>query len=203
LRFGPEPIRSTYLVDKANFAACHQTVFLEKYDMTKNLVKGGTFLINAPYSKDEIWNHLPKKVQTDIIEKELKVYTIDAQAVAEKSGMGRRINTVMQVCFFAISGVIPRDEAIAAIKDSIKKTYGRKGDAIVNMNLTAVDNTLDNLFEVDYPKDSNATFDIALPVPADSPEFVKNVIGEIIAGRGDNLPVSKFPIDGTWPVGYN
>lgn len=201
LRFGPEPIRSTYLVDKANFAACHQTVFLEKYDMTKNLVKGGTFLINAPFPKEEVWQHLPKKVQADIIEKELKVYTIDAQSVAEKSGMGRRINTVMQVCFFAISGVIPRDEAIAAIKDSIKKTYGRKGDAIVQMNLTAVDNTLDNLFEVDYPKDTNATFDIALPVPADSPDFVKNVIGEIIAGRGDNLPVSKFPIDGTWPVG--
>ncbi len=201
LRFGPKPIRSPYLVNKANFVACHQTVFLEKYDMLKNLLKGGTFLLNAPWTKEEAWNNLPKTVQKQIIEKEAKFYLIDAQKVAENSGMGRRINTVMQVCFFAISNVLPREDSIKEIKDSIKKTYGKKGDAIVNMNLQAVDNTLDNLFEISYPKEINAKYDISLPVPANSPDFVKNVLGEIIAYRGDDLPVSAFPNDGTFPTG--
>ena len=201
LRFGPDPIRSTYLISKANFIACHQTVFLEKYDMLKNIQKGGTFLLNTPWSKEEIWDNLPKILQKQIIEKEVKLYIIDAQKVAENSGMGRRINTVMQVCFFAISGVLPREEAIAAIKESIKKTYGRKGDEIVRMNLKAVDNTLENLFVVNHPMEITSKFDIPPSVPENSPEYVKNVIGEIIAGRGDNLPVSAFPIDGTFPSG--
>jgi pyruvate-ferredoxin/flavodoxin oxidoreductase len=200
LRFGPKPIRSTYLVTKANFIACHQTVFIEKYDMLKDLVPGGIFLVNAPYSKDEVWSKFPKTLQNQIISKKARVYTIDAQKVAENSGMGRRINTVMQVCFFAISGVLPREEAIDAIKQSIKKTYGKKGDEIVNMNLKAVDHTLDNLYEVEIPATATAEFDILAPVPADSPAFVRDVIGEIIAGRGENLPVSVFPEDGTWPV---
>ncbi len=200
LRFGPKPIGSTYLIKKANFIACHQTVFIEKYDMLKDLVDGGIFLLNSPFSKDEVWDQFPKTLQEQIIAKKAKVFTIDAQKVAEESGMGRRINTVMQVCFFAISGVLPREKAISAIKDSIKKTYGKKGDEIVKMNIQAVDNTLENLFEVKVPATSTSNFDILAPVPENSPVFVKNVIGEIIAGRGDELPVSVFPIDGTWPT---
>ncbi len=200
LRFGPKPIRSTYLITHANFIACHQTVFLEKYDMLKDLVDGGTFLINAPWKPEEVWDNLPRTTQQRILDKKAKVYVIDAQKVAEDSGMGRRINTVMQVCFFAISNVLPREEAIEKIKDSIKKTYFRKGEEIVRMNLMAVDNTLDNLFEVPIPDKITAKFDIRPPVPDYAPEFVKNVLGEIIAGRGDNLPVSAFPKDGTFPT---
>ncbi|MFH1049476.1 MAG: pyruvate:ferredoxin (flavodoxin) oxidoreductase [bacterium] len=200
LRFGPNPIRSIYLVSKANFIACHQTVFLEKYDMLVNLAEGGTFLVNAPFPKDEFWDHLPKTMQKQLIDKKARLYVIDAQKVAEDSGMGRRINTVMQVCFFAIAGVLPKDEAITEIKNSIIKTYGRKGDEVVKMNLQAVDNTLSNLHEIKIPEKVSSKFDIHPPVPHDSPEFVKNVIGEIIAFRGDDIPVSAFPVDGTWPT---
>ncbi|MGE5480367.1 MAG: pyruvate:ferredoxin (flavodoxin) oxidoreductase [Chloroflexota bacterium] len=201
MRFGPEPIRSPYLIHKADFAACHQTVFLEKYDMAANLVDGGVFLINSPFPKEEVWNSLPRTTQQRIIEKKLKLYAIDAQSVAEKSGMGRRINTVMQVCFFAISGVLPREQAIDEIKKSIRKTYGKKGDEVVNMNLKAVDNTLEHLHEIEIPATPTATWDIAPPVADSAPDFVKNVLGEIIAGRGDDLPVSAFPVDGTYPSG--
>jgi pyruvate-ferredoxin/flavodoxin oxidoreductase len=180
LRFGPDPIRSPYLVTKANFIACHQTIFLEKYDMLNNIQDGGVFLVNTPWTKEELWDNLPKTVQKHIIEKKVKLYTIDAQKVAEGSGMGRRINTVMQVCFFAISGVLPREEAIKAIKDSIVKTYGKKGEEIVNMNLKAVDNTLANLFEVTYPNQITAKYDIANPVPDEAPEFVKNVLSKLL-----------------------
>jgi len=201
LRFGPDPIESPYLITRANLVACHQAVFLDSTDMLKNLDKGGTFLVNTPYSKDEIWEKLPKEVQTQLIEKGAKLYIIDAQDVAEKSGMGRRINTVMQVCFFAISGVLPREKAIEAIKDSIKKTYGRKGEVIVQMNLKAVDNTLEHLHEVAVPKSVTSNMSLKAPVPAGSPDFVEKVLGEIIAGRGDDLPVSAFPVDGTFPTG--
>ena len=200
LRFGPEKIRSTYLISKANFIACHQTSFIEKYDMLKNMTEGGTFLVNAPWGPDETWNNLPKKTQEEIITKKIKLYTIDAEKVAQASGMGRRINTIMQTCFFAISGILPRDEAIEAIKDAIRKTYGKKGDEIVNMNLKAVDNTLDNLFEVTVPSEVTAKFDIKPPVPENAPKFVKEVIGRMIEGDGDNIPVSAFPEDGTWPL---
>ena len=200
LRFGPRPIRSSYLIGKANFIACHQTVFIEKYDMLKNISNDGTFLINAPWKKEEVWDNLPKKTQKHIIDKKVKLYSIDAQSVAEASGMGRRINTVMQVCFFAISGVLPKEHAIEAIKDSIRNTYGKKGDEIVNMNLKAVDNTLDNLFEIPNPGKITAKYDIREAVPSEAPEFVRDVLGEIIAGRGDDIPVSKFPVDGTYPT---
>jgi pyruvate-ferredoxin/flavodoxin oxidoreductase len=201
LRFGPNPIQSPYLISKANLVACHQAVFLDSTDMLKNLAKGGTFLVNTPYSKDEIWDKLPREVQSQLINKNAKLYIIDAQDVAENSGMGRRINTVMQVCFFAISGVLPRDKAIEAIKESIKKTYGKKGEVIVQMNLKAVDNTLDHLHEVQVPKEVTSSISLKAPVPAGSPDFVEKVLGEIIAGRGDNLPVSAFPVDGTFPTG--
>jgi pyruvate-ferredoxin/flavodoxin oxidoreductase len=201
LRFGPDPIQSPYLITQANLVACHQAVFLESTDMLKNLHQGGTFLVNTPYEKDEIWDKLPKEVQTQLIEKDAKLFIIDAQDVAEKSGMGRRINTVMQVCFFAISGVLPRDKAIEAIKDSIKKTYGKKGEVIVQMNLKAVDNTLEHLHEVSIPKEVTSTINLKAPVSAGSPDFVEKVLGEIIAGRGDDLPVSVFPVDGTFPTG--
>ncbi len=200
LRFGPKPIRSTYLISKANFIACHQSVFIEKYDLLKDLSDGGIFLLNSPHPANEVWNHFPKKLQQQIIDKKAKVYVIDAQDVALKSGMGRRINTVMQVCFFAISGVLPREEAIDAIKQSIIKSYSKKGEEVVNKNLQAVDNTLDNLHQVEIPSAADAKFDIRMPVPADSPDFVKNVIGKMIANEGDSLPVSAFPIDGTWPT---
>ena len=201
LRFGPDPIESPYLITKANLVACHQAVFLDTTDMLKNLHEGGTFLVNTPYNKEEIWGKLPKEVQSQLIDKKAKLFIIDAQEVAEKSGMGRRINTVMQVCFFAISGVLPRDKSIEAIKDSIKKTYGRKGEVIVQMNLKAVDNTLENLYEVDIPAQVTSETMLKSPVPAGSPDFVEKVLGEIIAGRGDDLPVSAFPVDGTFPTG--
>lgn len=199
LRFGAKPIRSTYLISKANFIACHQTVFIEKYNMLKDLAEGGIFLLNTPYSKEEAWNHFPKTLQQQIIDKKARVYVIDAQEVASNSGMGRRINTIMQVCFFAISGVLPREEAIEAIKQSIVKSYSRKGDEVVQKNLKAVDHTLENLHQIEVPASTNATVDLRLPVPETAPKFVKEVIGKMIANEGDTLPVSAFPIDGTWP----
>ena len=201
LRFGPEPIRSTYLVSEANFIACHQPVFLERYDILREAVPGGKFLLNTPYSADEAWSKLPRVYQEHIVKKKLKLYVIDAVSVAKASGMGGRINTVMQVCFFAISGVLARDEAIEAIKRSIKKTYGKKGDEIVQMNLKAVDNTLAHLHEVKVPDRMESQIALPPPVSEKAPEFVRNVIGEIIAGSGDRLPVSKLPCDGTFPTG--
>ena len=200
LRFGPEPIRSTYLVNRANFVACHQPVFLERYDILKEAIPGGTFLLNTPYGADEIWGKLPRVYQEHIVHKKLKVYVIDAVKVARDSGMGGRINTVMQVCFFAISGVLPRAKAIEAIKDSIKKTYGRKGDEIVQMNLKAVDNTLAHLHEVKVSARVENGIELPPPVSKEAPVFVRDVLGEIIAGRGDLLPVSKLPCDGTFPT---
>ena len=201
LRFGPEPIRSTYLVSRANFVACHLPTFLEKYDMVKPLVPGGTFLLNTPHSKDEIWSKLPTPLQASLIARKAKFYVIDATKVARESGMGGRINTIMQVCFFALSGVLPRDEAIAAIKYSIKKTYGKKGEEVVAMNLKAVDNTLAHLHEVPVTDNKmNGSGPLLPPVTPNAPDFVKNVLGRITAGEGDELPVSAFPVDGTFPT---
>ncbi len=202
LRFGPEPIRSTYLVSRANFVACHQPAFLEKYDMVKTLVPGGTFLLNTPHSKDEIWSKLPTPLQASLIVRKAKLFVIDATKVARDSGMGGRINTIMQVCFFALSGVLPRDKAIESIKYSIKKTYGKKGEEVVAMNLKAVDNTLAHLHEVPVMNNKlNGSGPLLPPVTPDAPDFVKNVLGRITAGEGDELPVSAFPVDGTFPTG--
>ncbi|MFH1278197.1 MAG: pyruvate:ferredoxin (flavodoxin) oxidoreductase [Candidatus Eisenbacteria bacterium] len=201
LRFGPDPIRSTYLVCKASFIGCHQPFFLEKYDMLKDLVPGGTFLLNSQLPRDEVWDHLPRKVQEDLIAKKAKFYVIDAYEVAKESGMGGLINTVMQVCFFAISGVLPRDEAIGAIKDAIKKTYGSKGEEVVRMNFQAVDDTIANLHEVKVPEKATSTIEMPPVVPDRAPEFVRSVTAEIIAGRGNDLPVGLLPADGTYPSG--
>jgi pyruvate-ferredoxin/flavodoxin oxidoreductase len=200
LRFGPEPIHAPYLISKANFAACHQTVFLDRVDMLSIVKEGGTFLINAPWKPEEVWGNLPSSVQKQIADKKLKVYTIDAQKVAMESGMGRRINTVMQVCFFAVSGVLPPDKAIEAIKKSIAKTYGKKGQKIVDMNLKAVDNTLEHMYEVEILDKISSNGTLKRAVPEGSPDFVDNVLGKIIAGAGDELPVSALPADGTFPT---
>ena len=203
LRFSDNPIKAAYLVNKADFVACHQFPFMAKVDILKIAKPGATFLLNAPYSADEIWNHLPREVQAEIIEKKLQFYTINAVEVARETGMGQRINTIMQACFFAISNILPKDEAIAQIKNAIKKTYSKKGDAIVQKNFAAVDASLAHLHKVEYPAEVTSTFNRLLPVPADAPEFVKKVTGEIIADRGDLLPVSAFSevVDGTWPTG--
>ena len=201
LRFGPRPIRQTCLIGRADFVACHQTVFMEKYDILRYAAKGATFLLNTPYGVDQAWNSLPREAQRDIVEKGLKFYVIDAYKVARETDMGVMINTIMQTCFFAISGVIPRDEAIARIKGAIKKTYGRKGEAVVAKNFAAVDHSLANLFEVKYPSQVTSTFSRPPSVPAHAPDFVRNVTAEIIAQRGDSLPVSAMPADGTWPTG--
>jgi pyruvate-ferredoxin/flavodoxin oxidoreductase len=201
LRFGPEPIRQTCLIRRADFVACHQFIFLEKYDVLGYADNGATFLLNSPYGKDEIWDMLPRQVQESMIRKQVKFYVIDAYEVARETGMGVMINTIMQTCFFAISGVLPRDEAIARIKDAIKKTYSRKGDEIVRKNYNAVDQTLANLHLVEYPKE--ATSDIPMPptVPEEAPEFVKRVTAKIIRMEGDSVPVSHMPADGSWPLG--
>jgi len=199
LRFGSKPIHSTYLVNKANFVACHQFVFLEKIDILVNAVEGATFLLNSPYGKDEVWDKLPRKVQEEIIDKKLKFYVIDAYSVAKETGMGARINTIMQTAFFAISGVLPKNEAIAKIKGAIQKTYGKKGEKIVQMNFNAVDQALGHLHQIEVPQKANGTLEMVPPVPANAPAFVQDVTAMLIAMKGDELPVSKMPADGTFP----
>ena len=201
LRFGPRPIRSTYLVTKANFVGCHMPVFIEQYDLLQDLIPGGTFLLNTPVKADEICKTLPEPYQLQLIEKRIKFYVIDANKVARESGMGGRINTVMQTCFFAVSGVLPREEAIEAIKASIRKTYGRKGEEIVQMNINAVDQTLANLYQVEVPSRVASRAPSQPPVPARAPEFVRNVLGKMMSACGDQLPVSALPNDGTYPTG--
>lgn len=201
LRFGPEPIFSSYLINAADFIACHQFNFIEKYDILKKVKKGGTFLLNAPFSNEEIWDKLPQKMQEEIVENELKFYVIDATKVAQEANLGKRTNTVLQTCFFAISGVLPKEEAIQKIKDAIVKSYSHKGDKIVKMNFDAVDSSLANLQKVDYPKQITSTRGLKPMMTGDADPFVKEVLGKILAGEGDGLPVSAFPVDGTFPTG--
>jgi pyruvate-ferredoxin/flavodoxin oxidoreductase len=201
LRFGPKPIRSTYLVSKANFIACHQWIFLERYDMLSALVPGGTFLLNSPFGTDEIWDHLPRVVQEQLVAKKAKLFVIDAYKVARDTGMGSRMNTILQVCFFAISKVLPREEAIEAIRQSIRDTYGRKGEEIVQKNMKAVDETLAHLHEVKVPENSTSTIEMPPPFSTGAPKFERDVLGVIYEGRGDELPVSAFPCDGTFATG--
>ncbi|WP_445368604.1 pyruvate:ferredoxin (flavodoxin) oxidoreductase [Methylomonas sp. BW4-1] len=203
LRFGPKPIRSTYLIGEndAQFIGCHQTVFLERYDMLANAADKAVFLLNSPASPDEVWETLPRKMQQQMLDKKIRFYLIDGNAVAEKSGMGKRINTIMQTCFFAISGVLPQEQAIEAIKHAVQKTYGKKGQRIVDLNFKAIDETLAGLRHVPLPKQADSGFDIAALIADSAPEFIRRVTGEIIAGRGDALPVSAMPADGTFPTG--
>ena len=201
LRFGPTPIHSPYLVNRANFVACHQFSFLERYDVLKTAQPGAVFLLNSSYSADEVWDYMPYSTQQTIIEKKLSFYVIDAYKIAKEVGLGARINTIMQVCFFYLSKVIPMKKATEAIKHFIKKSYGMKGDKIVNTNFAAVDNALSNLHEVKVPEKATSKLAKHLTVPVEAPEFVKKVTAEIIAGNGDNLPVSAFSPDGTFPSG--
>jgi pyruvate-ferredoxin/flavodoxin oxidoreductase len=203
LRFGPKPIQAPYLItpNTANFVACHQFNFLERFDFTKYAQPGAVFLVNSLYGPEEIWDKLPQEVQKDIIEKKLKFYTINGYDVAEKTGMGSRVNTIMQTCFFAISGILPRDEAIHQIKKAIQKTYGKRGEAVVQKNFAAVDQSLANLFEVKVPGKVTSTLTRRAPVSAEAPAFVRDVLGPMIAFEGDTVPVSAMPVDGTFPTG--
>ncbi|MGQ9490589.1 MAG: pyruvate:ferredoxin (flavodoxin) oxidoreductase [Anaerolineae bacterium] len=200
LRFGPRDIHAPYLIQKANFVACHQWVFTERFNMLAKAEPGAVFLLNSPYGPDEVWDHLPRELQKEIVDKQIRFFVIDAYKVAKDTGMGVRINTIMQTCFFAISGVLPRDEAIAKIKESIRKTYGRRGEAVVQQNFAAVDHTLSHLYEVKYPNAVTSAITMPPIVPEEAPEFVKTVTAKIMAGEGDSLPVSAFPPDGTWPA---
>jgi pyruvate-ferredoxin/flavodoxin oxidoreductase len=201
LRFGPRPIRAAYLIDRATFVACHQFPFLERLDVLRAAEPGAVFLLNSPHGPETVWDQLPRSVQAQIVDKRLRLFVIDAYRVAREAGMGGRINTIMQTCFFAISGVLPRAEAIAAIKRAIEKTYGKLGDVVVEKNWAAVDRTLDQLHEVPVPPGLTATRDRPPAVPAEAPPFVRSVTAAMLAGDGDRLPVSAFPADGTYPSG--
>ncbi len=201
LRFGPRPIRSEYLIRSANFVGCHQFSFLEKIDVLDLARPGGVFLLNAPYGPDEVWDRLPREVQEQVLEKKLHLHVIDAQKVAADTGMGGRINTIMQTCFFAVSGVLPREEAIAQIKKAIQKTYAKKGEEVVRRNFAAVDHTLSHLYEVAVPGRATAAARRHAAIPAEAPDFVRRVTAVMMDGKGDLLPVSAFPVDGTWPTG--
>jgi pyruvate-ferredoxin/flavodoxin oxidoreductase len=203
LRFGPRPINSTYLIgdDEASFVACHQTNFLSRYDMLAKAKPGGVFLLNSPTPPERVWGDLPRRMQQQMIDKGLAFYCVDAYDIAEKTGMGRRINTIMQTCFFAISGILPREEAIAQIKEAVKKTYGKKGQSLLERNYAAIDATLAGLHQVQVPGQVSSAFDRPPVVPESAPEFVRTVTATLIADLGDSLPVSLVPADGTWPTG--
>ena len=200
LRFGPNPIRSTYLINRASFVACHNFSFLEKINVLEPAIPGAVFLLNSPYSAAEVWDKLPKTAQQEIIKKKIEFYVIDGYAVARKAGMGSRINTIMQTCFFAISGVLPREEAIAQIKKAIKKTYGKRGDAVVQKNFAAVDAALAHLEKVEIPAATSSEFDIVGAISPNAPKFVHDVLGQIAGGKGDLLPVSAIPAGGAFPT---
>lgn len=208
LRFGTDPIRSAYLIEKADFVACHQFGFLERIDILKHARDGATFLLNAPGPKDRVWEKLSQNVRRQLVEKKIRFFCIDANKVSAESGSGEHINMVMQACFFAVTDILEKDKAIGYIKEAIRKTYGRKGKEITGANFNAVDNALENLFEIDVSVyETSLTKDVGLmnksrpTVPEEAPEFVQDVIAEIIAGRGDDLPVSVFPVDGTFQSG--
>jgi pyruvate-ferredoxin/flavodoxin oxidoreductase len=201
VRFGKKPIKSCYLIDQAQFIGCHQTVFLEKFDLIEHALPGAVFLLNSQTPADKVWDTLPREVQRDLIAKKCQFYTIDAYKVAKDAGMGSRVNTIMQTCFFAISGVLPKDEAIEAIKVAVKKTYGAKGDRIVQLNFRAIDMTLENLHAVKLPEKVSSSWDRPPAVAPEAPEFLQKIVKPIILGKGDDIPVSAFPKDGTFPTG--
>ena len=200
LRFGPEPIRSTYLITRASFIACHNFSFLEKMNVLEAAMPGAVFLLNSAYPADAVWAKLPKTTQQEILNKKIEFYVIDGYEVARESGMGTRINTIMQTCFFAISGVLPREEAIAQIKKAIQKTYGKRGEAVVQQNYAAVDAALAHLEKVQLPSGATSAFDITGVISEKAPKFVHGVLGQIAAGKGDLLPVSAMPAGGAFPT---
>jgi len=199
LRFGENQIIAPYLINKANFVACHNFTFLDSYDMLSNLEDGGTFLLTTTYSKDEVWDHLPAKVQKQLIEKKAKFYIIDAIKLAQAIGLGARINMIMQTAFFLISGILTKEEAIKSIKDAIKKTYGKKGEKVVQMNFDAVDAAVNNIVEVEIPEKITG-HELPPVVPEEAPDFVKEVTAKMIEGKGEELKVSQIPADGRWPT---
>ncbi|MCA9262174.1 MAG: 2-oxoacid:acceptor oxidoreductase family protein, partial [Planctomycetales bacterium] len=202
VRFSPRDIQSSYLISKANFVACHQPQFLDKIDVLETAEPGATFLLNSPHAPDKVWDELPQEIQQTILDRQLKFYVIDAYRVAHEAGMGGRINTVMQTCFFALCGVLPREQAIDKIKESIKKTYGKRGDAVLQRNYAAVDQSLAALHEVQIP--GAVTTDrrrVGQLAAASENDFVRRVTAAILEGRGDLLPVSAMPVDGTFPTG--
>ncbi len=201
LRFGPSPIHATYLIEKADFIACHQSVFMEKFDILQHARSGAVFLLNSPFEKEDVWKRMPRKIQEELIEKDIKFYVIDAYKVAKESNLGRRINTIMQTCFFAISGIFPQEEAIKQIKSSIEKSYGKKSAEAVQQNFDAVDKALEHLHEVKIPQSAQSTLELERAVKGDVSRFVADVTAHLIEGRGDELPVSMIPADGTWPSG--
>jgi pyruvate-ferredoxin/flavodoxin oxidoreductase len=201
LRFGPRPIRSTYLIRNAGFVACHQFNFLERMNVLDYARPGAVVLLNSPHAAADVWEKLPRSAQEQMIEKQVKLYVIDGSSVAIKTGMGGRVNTIMQTCFFALSGVLPREEAIAKIKQSIEKSYEKKGDEVVRRNWAAVDQTLENLYEVPLPSKPTAKHEPRPVVPANAPDFVQRITSVMMEGKGDLLPVSAFAPDGTWPTG--
>jgi len=201
LRFGPNPIRSSYLITRASFVACHNFSFLEKMNVVEAAMPGAVFLLNSPYGASEVWQHLPKTTQQEILQKKIEFYVIDGNSVAREAGMGTRINTIMQACFFAISGVLPREEAIQQIKKAIQKTYGKRGEAVVAKNFAAVDAAIAHLEKVVLPSGATSEFDLIPSIDSKAPEFVRNVLGQIAAGHGDLLPVSAIPAGGSFPTG--
>jgi pyruvate-ferredoxin/flavodoxin oxidoreductase len=201
LRFGPEPIRSSYRINKSNFIAVHQFGFFERVNVLETVQNGAILLINCQFKPEQVWDHFPKSIQAKIIENNLRVYVINAKAIAEELGLGGRINTIMQTCFFMLTSLMPFDCAIDRIKDSIRYTYGRRGESIVNINLQAVERAKNNLSELTIPRELTSTIDVRSPVSSNAPEFVKTRTALMIAGRGDDLPVSAFDPDGTFPSG--
>jgi len=201
MRVGPNPVNSPYLVRSAGFIGCHQFNFIEKMDVLESARQEAILLLNSPYGPDEVWDHLPRSAQQQLIDKQIRLYVIDASSVARETGMANRTNTIMQTCFFAISGVLSRDEAISKIKESIRKTYGKKGDEVVQKNYAAVDQTLAHLHRVEVPRQADSRIEMPPVVPSEAPEFVQQVTAAMMAGKGDQLPVSALPVDGTYPSG--
>ena len=199
LRFGPEPIHAPYLVQSANFIACHKFGLIYKIEVLQAAAKGCVFLVNSPVAADQVWDELPRSVQDTIAARDIRLYVIDASRVAREAGMGKRINTVMQACFFALSGVLPREEAMRQIKRAVEKTYKRKGQSVIEQNFAAIDSALNHLCEVEIPEDRFGSLQLNETVPARAPEFVREVTAEMMRGHGDDLPVSKLPVDGTYP----
>jgi pyruvate-ferredoxin/flavodoxin oxidoreductase len=200
LRFSPEPIRSTYLIERANFVACHQFERLEKAGALDVALPGATFLLNSPFGPEEVWDHLPLEVQREIIDKELRFFVVDGYRVATDAGLGSRVNTVLQTCFFALSGILPVEESIRAIKDAIVKTYGKRGETVLSRNFAAVDGALASMHEVSVPTEATSSLRLSPSVPPEAPEFVQRITATMLAGQGDLLPVSALPVDGTFPT---